>query len=81
MDVAIDTAAGQFELTEDQRAIQEMAQAFAADRVAPHALEWDKAKHFPSDVIRETGPLGFGGIYVKEDGNGVGSVQQIDLAI
>jgi alkylation response protein AidB-like acyl-CoA dehydrogenase len=70
MDAAIDTHAGQFELTEDQRAIQEMANAFAADRVAPHALEWDKAKHFPADVIRETGPLGFGGIYVRDDVGG-----------
>ena len=62
--------ASQFELNEDQRAIQEMAESFAADRVAPHALEWDKAKHFPADVIRETGPLGFGGLYVKEDVGG-----------
>ena len=26
--------------------------------------------HFPSDVIRETGPLGFGGIYVRDDVGG-----------
>ncbi|MCO5065560.1 MAG: isobutyryl-CoA dehydrogenase [Rhizobiaceae bacterium] len=70
MDAAVDTHAQQFELTEDQRAIREMAQAFAADRVAPNALEWDKARHFPDDVIRETGPLGFGGIYVREDVGG-----------
>jgi alkylation response protein AidB-like acyl-CoA dehydrogenase len=47
-----------------------MAQAFAADRVAPFALEWDKTKHFPVDVIKQTGPLGFGGIYVREDVGG-----------
>ncbi|EBX4817208.1 acyl-CoA dehydrogenase, partial [Salmonella enterica subsp. enterica serovar Newport] len=62
--------ASQFELNEDQRAIQEMAESFAADRVAPHALEWDKNKYFPVDVIKETGPLGFGGLYVKEDVGG-----------
>ena len=50
--------AGQFDLNEDQRAIQEMAEAFAADRVAPNALDWDRNRHFPADVIRETGPLG-----------------------
>ena len=27
-------------------------------------------KHFPADVIRETGPLGFGGIYVSDDVGG-----------
>ena len=68
-----------FQLTEDQRAIQDMASAFAADRVAPHALEWDKAKHFPADIVRETGPLGFGGIYVREDvgGSGLGRLDAV----
>ena len=31
MDAKADVASGQFELTEDQRAIQAMAEAFAAD--------------------------------------------------
>ena len=35
MDAAVDAGTSQFELNEDQRAIQEMAEAFAADRVAP----------------------------------------------
>jgi alkylation response protein AidB-like acyl-CoA dehydrogenase len=70
MDAAIDATAGQFELNEDQLAIREMAGSFAAEKVAPFALEWDKAKHFPEDVIRETGQLGFGGLYVKEDVGG-----------
>ena len=79
MDKVIDTGAGQFELTEDQRAIQEMAGAFALDRVAPDALEWDRTKHFPADVIRETGPLGFGGIYIGEDvgGSGLGRLDAV----
>lgn len=70
MDAALDATAGQFELNEDQLAIREMAGSFAAEKVAPFALEWDKAKHFPEDVIRETGQLGFGGLYVKEDVGG-----------
>ena len=47
MDAAVDATAGQFELNEDQRAIQEMARAFAADRVAPNALDWDRNQAFP----------------------------------
>ncbi|RVD50574.1 MAG: acyl-CoA dehydrogenase [Mesorhizobium sp.] len=70
MDAAVDASTSQFELTEEQRAIQEMAQAFAADRVAPNALDWDRRKHFPTDVIRETGPLGLGGIYIRDDVGG-----------
>ena len=79
MDAAVDASAGQFELNEDQRAIQEMAEAFAADRVAPNALDWDRNRHFPADVIRETGPLGFGGIYVRDDvgGSGLGRLDAV----
>jgi alkylation response protein AidB-like acyl-CoA dehydrogenase len=70
MDSAVQAAGGQFELTEDQRAIQAMAAAFADERVAPNALDWDRERHFPADVIRETGPLGLGGIYVRDDVGG-----------
>lgn len=68
---SINPAAGtQFELNEDQRAIQAMAEAFAAERVAPNALNWDLERHFPAEVIREAGPLGLGGIYVRDDVGG-----------
>ncbi|WP_265518006.1 isobutyryl-CoA dehydrogenase [Nitratireductor luteus] len=70
MDAKVESGSEAFSLNADQRAIQEMSQAFAADRVAPHALEWDEKRHFPADVIRETGPLGFGGIYVRDDVGG-----------
>lgn len=60
----------QFELNEDQLAIQDMARGFASDRVAPQALQWDRDKYFPIDILRETGPLGMGGIYVREDVGG-----------
>ena len=79
MDAVVDTSLSQFELNEDQRAIQDMARAFAADRVAPHALDWDRNRHFPDDVIRQTGPLGFGGIYVRDDvgGSGLGRLDAV----
>ncbi|MCV0397943.1 MAG: isobutyryl-CoA dehydrogenase [Rhizobiaceae bacterium] len=79
MDAQVDTSAGQFELNQDQRAIQEMTAAFAAERVAPYALDWDKERFFPQSVIKETGPLGFGGIYVSEDvgGSGLGRLDAV----
>lgn len=71
--------AGRFDLTDDQRAIREMAAAFAADRVAPHALGWDRDRHFPVDVIREVGPLGLGGIYCAEEfgGSALGRMEAV----
>jgi alkylation response protein AidB-like acyl-CoA dehydrogenase len=80
MDAVVDGTAGQFELNEDQLAIQDMARAFAADRVAPKALDWDRDKHFPADVIRETGPLGMGGIYVREEFGGSG-LKRLDAVL
>ena len=62
----------QFQLTEDQRAIQELAQRFTADNITPYAGEWDEQKHFPKDVIRKSAELGFGAIYVSEESDGIG---------
>lgn len=59
-------------LTEDQQAIVEMVRDFAATALAPHAAEWDEAKHFPVDVLAEAGALGMGGIYVGEEYGGSG---------
>ena len=70
----------QFELNEDQLAIQDMARAFASDRVAPYALQWDREKHFPVDVLQETGPLGMGGIYVREDVGG-SALKRLDAVL
>ncbi|MBA8843014.1 alkylation response protein AidB-like acyl-CoA dehydrogenase [Ochrobactrum sp. RH1CCR137] len=70
----------QFELNEDQLAIQDMARALASDRVAPHALQWDRDKHFPVDILRETGPLGMGGIYVREDVGG-SALKRLDAVL
>lgn len=61
-----------FNLDEDQLAIREMAQAFARERLAPFAVEWDREKHFPVDVMREAAALGMGGIYVDEAHGGSG---------
>ncbi|ARS27896.1 acyl-CoA dehydrogenase family protein [Sphingomonas sp. KC8] len=62
----------QFDLTEDQRAIQEMAQKFTADAITPHAAKWDEEHHFPRDVVKAAAELGFGAIYVSEEAGGIG---------
>jgi alkylation response protein AidB-like acyl-CoA dehydrogenase len=68
-----------FALTDDQRAIFDMARSFALAKLAPHALAWDEAGHFPEDVVRSVGELGLAGIYVREDvgGSGLGRVEAV----
>jgi alkylation response protein AidB-like acyl-CoA dehydrogenase len=69
-----------FALTDEQAAIQETALAFAKERIAPHAGEWDETSHFPVDTIRETAPLGMATIYVPEDKGGSG-LSRLDGAL
>jgi alkylation response protein AidB-like acyl-CoA dehydrogenase len=63
---------GQFSLTDDQLAIQEMAQRFTADNITPHAGEWDEKHIYPIDTIKQSAELGFGAIYVSEESGGIG---------
>jgi alkylation response protein AidB-like acyl-CoA dehydrogenase len=70
----------QFALNDDQIAIRDMALAFAAENLAPHAVEWDERKHFPVDVMREGASLGMGGVYIAEDVGGSG-LTRLDAAL
>jgi alkylation response protein AidB-like acyl-CoA dehydrogenase len=63
---------GQFDLNEDQLAIQDMARKFTADRITPFAAKWDEEHHYPIDVWKAAGELGFGAIYVSEEMGGIG---------
>jgi alkylation response protein AidB-like acyl-CoA dehydrogenase len=69
-----------FALTEEQAAIQETALAFAKERIAPHAAEWDEKSQFPVDVIKATADLGMAAIYVPADKGGSG-LSRLDGAL
>lgn len=61
-----------FGLDDDARVIAETAAEFAVKRIAPHALDWDATKHFPTDVLRAAAELGMAAIYCQEDAGGSG---------
>ncbi len=61
----------QFDLTDDQREIQDLARRFTADRITPHAGEWDEKHIFPRDTIKAAAELGFAAIYVSEESGGI----------
>lgn len=69
-----------FSLTEDQIAIRDMAQDFAAQTLAPHAARWDEEKHFPIEEMRAAAALGMGGIYIQDDVGGSG-LTRLDAAL
>ncbi len=59
-----------FELDEDERALRELAAAFASERMAPEAPRWDEEQEFPVELLREAAALGFAGLYVDEKWGG-----------
>ena len=69
-----------FQLNDDQRAIQEAAAQFAAAELAPNSARWDAEAHFPVDTIRKAAELGFAGLYVTEDVGG-SALGRLDAAI
>lgn len=60
-----------FALTDDQRAIQNAARAFAEAELAPHSAEWDETKHFPVETMRRAAEMGFAAIYAGEEHGGM----------
>ncbi len=66
---------------EERDAILDAVREFAAARLAPNALDWDRRKHFPRDVLAEAGELGLGALYVREDVGGTGLRREDAAAI
>ena len=69
-----------FDLSDDQRAFQATARAFAAERMAPNAARWDAERHFPTEELRAAAALGFAGLYVDEADGGTG-LSRLDAAL
>ena len=59
-------------LNEEQRAIQSTAREFAARELAPYVEQWDRDAHFDPAVIGKLGELGFLGMMVPEEYDGLG---------
>jgi alkylation response protein AidB-like acyl-CoA dehydrogenase len=61
-----------FAISEEQAAYRDAARQFARKELAPHAARWDVEQHFPKDVIRRAGELGFCALYTAVEDGGLG---------
>ncbi|NIM58034.1 MAG: acyl-CoA dehydrogenase [Candidatus Aminicenantes bacterium] len=61
-----------FDLTEEQRMIQETISKFAKEEIAPVASENDKKAHFPRDIFKKLAGLGFMGTPIPHEYGGAG---------
>ena len=61
------------ELTDEQRAIRDVARRFADEAIAPQAAAWDRDHRFPHEVFARLGELGLMGVCVPAEHGGAGA--------
>src|SRR5689334_11006848 len=59
-------------LTEEQHAIQTVAREFAAEHIAPFSDQWDREQYFEQSLVGKLGELGFLGMMIPEQYDGMG---------
>jgi alkylation response protein AidB-like acyl-CoA dehydrogenase len=59
-------------MNSDQLQIRDLAREFAEGELRPHAEAWDRAAAFPREVIGKLGELGFLGMLIPEEWDGLG---------
>ncbi len=69
-----------FQLTEEQTLIQDMARQFAVAELAPHSSKWDEEKYLDRTVFAKAAELGFMGMYSSEEYGGT-ALSRLDCAL
>lgn len=71
-----------FDLTDEQRMVQETARRFALEDIAPTLVEEEKAHAFRTDRVARMGALGFFGCALSEElgGTGMGFLESVLMA-
>ena len=64
---------GAFDVTEDQRAIGDLAREIALREIAPHVARWDREHHFPRDLYATLAAAGLMGVVIPERYGGAGA--------
>ncbi|GAA1435552.1 acyl-CoA dehydrogenase family protein [Mycobacterium cookii] len=61
-----------FELSPEHEQFRRSVRDFAEAEIAPHAAQWDREHHFPTDVVQKMGALGLMGLTAPEEFGGAG---------
>ena len=61
-----------YELSAEHEAFRNSVREFAQAEIAPHAAQWDREHHFPTDVVNKMGQLGLFGLTAPEEFGGAG---------
>ena len=70
-----------FDYTETQDMIAQSIRDFAAKHIKPFMMDWDEKSHFPIDLFKKLGEMGFMGVLVPEEygGSGLGYHEYITI--
>jgi hypothetical protein len=61
-----------FEMTENQRMVQQLARNFGEKEIKPVIMKYDESQEFPFDIVRKMSDLGFLGVIFPEEYGGAG---------
>lgn len=61
-----------FNLTESQKAVQELTRKFAEEEIRPHVMKYDESQEFPHEIVQKAADLGFLGMTWPEELGGAG---------
>jgi alkylation response protein AidB-like acyl-CoA dehydrogenase len=59
-----------FNLSEQELAVQKLARDFAQKEIAPYIMEFDESQEFPMEIAKKLGEIGFLGIIFPEEYGG-----------
>lgn len=70
-----------FDYSETQAMIAESIRDFAEQHIRPNIMEWDESQHFPVDLFKKLGEMGYMGVLVPEEygGSGLGYHEYITV--
>src|SRR3989454_4757690 len=61
-----------FDLTDDQKRLRQVAREFAEGELGNTIAPYDERQTFPHEIVRKLGPLGFLGVLVADEYGGAG---------
>ena len=79
-ETTIETAGLSFELSDSQKAVQELVRNFAENEMRPVVMQYDESQEFPHEIVRKLADLGFLGITWPEELGGAG-LTELDATI
>ncbi|MBI2845850.1 MAG: acyl-CoA dehydrogenase [Chloroflexi bacterium] len=62
-----------FELTEEQRMIRDLARDFATEVLAPQAAHFDETEEYPQENLKKMGELGLMALTIPQEYGGIGA--------